>query len=203
MTSMMTRTRIFLFICALAVTYGLVNWWADRPVRQAPGVLAKAEPTQTPIDRAASFEKNGYSIKPLARYEITARVLSKESYRWDPGANLVPVDLAVGWGPMSDSAVLDKLKISQGNRWYEWRADVFPIPVAEINRHAANMHLIAADNDVAKQIRRIRPGKIITLRGYLVEVSGKDGFTWRSSLSREDTGGGACELMWVESFSVE
>ncbi len=158
---------------------------------------------QTSIDRSAALEKSGYVIKPLARYEITARVLSKESYRWDQGANLAPVDLAMGWGPMSDSAVLDKLKISQGNRWFQWRADAFPISVEEISRHAANMHLIAADNVIAKQIRKVRPGKIITMRGYLVEVTGKDGFTWRSSLSREDTGGGACELMWVESFAVD
>lgn len=65
------------------------------------------------------------------------------------------------------------------------------------------MHLIAADKVIAKQIRHVRPGKIITLRGYLVEVSGKDGFMWRSLLSRADTGGGACELMWVESCSAE
>lgn len=71
---------------------------------------------QTLIDRAAPLEKNGDTIKPLARYEITARALSKECDRWDRGDNLAPVDLAVGWGPMADSDVLDKKKISQGNR---------------------------------------------------------------------------------------
>jgi len=202
----MSRTKIFLFIGTLAVAYAFVNWWSDRPVHQAPGVLAKAEPAQTPVDRAAPMEKNGFAIKPLARYEITARVLSKESYRWDAGAKLVPIDLTMGWGLMSDSAMLDKLKITQGNRWYDWKIDnmaELSIAVDAINRHVANMHLIAADDTIAKQIRNIRPGKIINMRGYLVEVSGKDGFTWRSSLSREDSGGGACELMWVESFSVE
>jgi hypothetical protein len=202
----MSRTKIYLFICTLAISYGFVNWWADRPVHQAPGVLAKAEPLQTLIDRAAPLEKNGFAIKPLARYEITARVLSKESYRWDAGAKLVPIDLTMGWGPMSDSAVLSKIEITQGNRWYNSyipNVSEFPITMDEINRHVANMHLIAADNTIAKQIRNVRPGKIVNMRGYLVEVSGKDGFTWRSSLSREDTGGGACELMWVESFLVE
>jgi hypothetical protein len=133
-------------------------------------------------------------------------VLSKESYRWDAGAKLVPVDLTIGWGPMSDSAVLSRIDITQGNRWYNShipKVSEFPVSMDEINRHVANMHLIAADNTVAKQIRNVRPGKIVNMRGYLVEVSGKDGFTWRSSLSREDSGGGACELMWVESFSVE
>ena len=203
---MISRTKIYLFICTLAVAYGFASWWSDRPIHQAPGVLAKAEPTQTLIDRASPLEKNGYTVKPLARYEITARVLSKESYRWDAGAKLVPVDLTMGWGPMSDSAVLSKIEITQGNRWYNSyipNVSEFPVSMEEVNRHVANMHLIAADNAIAKQIRNIRPGKIITLRGYLVEASGKDGFTWRSSLSREDSGGGACELMWVESFSVE
>jgi hypothetical protein len=202
----MSRTKIYLFICALAVSYGFVNWWSDRPVGQAPGVLAKAEPVQTLINRVAPLEKNGFAIKPLARYEITARVLSKESYRWDAGAKLVPVDLTMGWGPMSDSAVLSRIEITQGNRWYNSHipnVSEFPVSMDEVNRHVANMHLIAADNTIAKQIGNVRPGKIVNMRGYLVEVSGKDGFTWRSSLSREDSGGGACELMWVESFSVE
>ena len=202
----MSRTKIYLVIFALAVTYGFVNWWSDRPLHQAPGVLAKAEPVQTPIDRVAPLEKNGFAIKPLARYEITARVLSKQSYRWDAGAKLVPIDLTMGWGPMSDTAVLSKIEITQGSRWYSSyipNTKEFPISMDAINRHTANTHLIAADDAIAKQIRNIRPGKIVKMRGYLVEVSGKDGFTWRSSLSREDTGSGACELMWVESFSVE
>jgi hypothetical protein len=38
--------------------------------------------------------------------------------------------------------------------------------------------------------------------GYLVEVRGRDGFRWRSSLTREDTGNGACELVWVEKLDV-
>jgi hypothetical protein len=32
----------------------------------------------------------------------------------------------------------------------------------------------------------------------LVEADGRDGWKWRSSLTRDDTGDGACELMWVE-----
>jgi hypothetical protein len=29
-----------------------------------------------------------------------------------------------------------------------------------------------------------------------------DGWRWRSSLTREDTGAGACELVWVERIAV-
>jgi len=49
---------------------------------------------------------------------------------------------------------------------------------------------------------RIRAGQIVSLAGYLVEVRGPNGMRWRSSLTREDTGAGACELVWVETLDV-
>jgi hypothetical protein len=194
------RTRAFLTICVLLLGYGVVEWLSNRAVAQPAGVLAAALPQQTPLPRPLTFERNGHALKALARYEITARVLSKEHYRWDRGAVLAPTDLAVGWGPMSDSAVLNKLEITQDNRWYNWRAQSFPIPRDEINRHAANMHLIASSREIEKSIRKVRPGRVVTMRGFLVEASGPNGYKWTSSLSREDSGDGACELMWVESF---
>ena len=39
---------------------------------------------------------------------------------------------------------------------------------------------------------------VITLEGALVNVTGKDGFEMRSSTTRADKGGGACEVMWVD-----
>ena len=44
--------------------------------------------------------------------------------------------------------------------------------------------------------------QVITLHGYLVEVRANDGWHWRSSLTRNDTGNGACELVWVESVEI-
>jgi hypothetical protein len=197
------RTAIFLVCCVSALVYGGFELSSKRAIARAPGVLVKDAPVQQLIEGRATIEKNGYTLQPLARYDITARVLARESYRWDRGAELAPIDLAVGWGPMSDSAVLDKLRISQDNRWYQWRADTYPIAAAEMVRSSSNMHLIAADKEIERDLRRVRPGAVVRMKGYLVEARGKDGFTWRSSLSREDTGNGACELMWVASFSVQ
>jgi hypothetical protein len=50
---------------------------------------------------------------------------------------------------------------------------------------------------VLHRLRSVAGGDIIELRGYLVEVTAPDGWHWRSSLSRTDSGDGACELMWV------
>jgi hypothetical protein len=41
---------------------------------------------------------------------------------------------------------------------------------------------------------------LIHLSGLLVEATGPEIGTWRSSLSRTDSGNGACELVWVEEL---
>ena len=103
---------------------------------------------------------------------------------------------------MSDSAVLDKVEISQATRFYFWRVHEFPIPEREIIESSANMHLIPADDAVERAIRRTRVGDVVSFDGYLVEADLPNGGKWVSSLSRSDTGAGACELVWVENFSI-
>ena len=51
-------------------------------------------------------------LTQLADYKIRARVLSTHKYWLGQSANLMPIDLAVGWNEMSDSAVIEKLKKS-------------------------------------------------------------------------------------------
>ena len=46
-----------------------------------PGVMAPSEPQQARVSNVAPFEWEGYQIKPLARFDIEARVLSKARYR--------------------------------------------------------------------------------------------------------------------------
>ena len=106
---------------------------------------------------------------------------------------------------MSDQSVLDRISISQGNRFFQWSfgGRQPPIPMEEIISHSANMHLIPADAAIKQRLLSVRKGGIVVLDGDLVRVEGKNGFRWRSSLSRTDTGGGACELVWVRSLAVE
>jgi hypothetical protein len=126
-----------------------------------------------------------------------------ERYRFDRGADLSPVDLALGWGPMSDQAVLDRIDISQGGRFYYWHVkEIFPVPRREIEVHSANMHMIPATEEIERRLVHLRPGQVVALTGYLVDVRGPDGWRWHSSLTREDTGAGACELVWVDKLDA-
>src|SRR5689334_16239404 len=153
--------------------------------------------------RAFTLQKSIYSLKPLAKFSLSARVLSRADYSWDTESKLAPVDLALGWGRMSDSVVLDKVDVSQSGRFYYWRVHEFPIPEREIIESSANMHLIPGAADVEHEIKRTRAGDVVEFDGYLVEVTGPNGYRWVSSLSRSDTGAGACELVWVEHFAIQ
>jgi hypothetical protein len=140
---------------------------------------------------------NGYTLTPLASYTIEARVLSRENYSMGTEADLSPTDLALGWGPMSDETVLDKIEISQGNRFFFWRVQEFPIPQHEIEVHAANTHIVPASDLVKRQLSSVKKGQIVKIKGYLIEAKRPDGWHWTSSLTREDTGNGACEVLYA------
>jgi hypothetical protein len=192
--------RWLLIIVVLAAAW---YWWPYSQIAHAPGVVAAAAPLQTALeDVAPRLSKPGYQIQALARFELDARVLGVEHYRFDRGADLAPVDLALGWGRMSDTAVLDRITISQGARFYHWSTPQYPIPRREIETSSANMHLVPANEEVARQLSAVRPGNMVRLSGYLIEARGADGWRWRSSLTRNDTGNGACELIWVDRLSL-
>ena len=185
------------------VLFGAWQLLGSSEVTAPPGSIAPKDPIQTTPSTAQNYTMGGYSLKPLANFNIEARVLSKESYSIGREAELSPLDLALGWGAMSDSSVLAKLSISQGGRYYYYRwENEPPIPPEQITMQSANMHLIPANSDVKKKMHDVRVGQVVRLVGQLVEARASDGWYWRSSLTREDTGAGACELFRVESISV-
>lgn len=196
----MTPSR-WLLVWAV-VAFGAFQWWQGRPVATAAGVLVPADPLQAPVAEASAFRRGDYTVHPLASFAAEARVLSRERYWLGREAALAPVDLLLGWGPLSDSSVLERLSFSQSNRFGYWSARELPVAERTIVTHSANMHLIPADGEVERRIKDTRPGEVVSLRGYLVRVEAADGWRWQSSLSREDSGAGACELVWVESFRI-
>lgn len=181
----------------------LIYYKANQPVRLGDGVKVKDSPKQVNITKPTPFPFGDFAVTPLADFEIKAKVILKEDYSYDSGADISPTDLALGWGRMSDEAVLGKIDFSQSGRWYRYRYESAPIPQQEIQTHSANMHLIPANEAVAGDIKAVKAGQIIRIEGKLVKVDNLEtGFTWRSSLTREDTGGGACELIFVERLEI-
>ena len=184
------------------VLFGFYQWWGSREVLHTPGILVAESPYQQSTS-AVPFQFKSYQIEPLAEFSLSARVLSRENYSLDAGADLSPIDLALGWGAMSDNEVIDQLNISQSGRFYFWSwQNQPPINNRQIIQSSSNMHMVPADDYIADQLKDVRKGDIIRLRGLLIEANKSDGWKWRSSLSREDTGNGACELIFVKEISI-
>jgi hypothetical protein len=194
--------RLLPVVAVLLIGWGGLHHWRHRDVTQPPGVLAPDAPHQVNLTDGASLHRDGMTLATRAYIDLTARVLSREDYTWDAGAKLAPTDLALGWGRMSDSAVLANFDISQSGRFFYWRTKTWPIPRNEIELSTANVHMIPADAGVRGALKRVRKGQLVHIEGFLVDASGPNGWRWTTSMTRSDTGAGACELVYVESLDV-
>jgi hypothetical protein len=173
------------------------------PISHPPGILASGGPVQVNL-QTSSFKLDDYQITKKAGFEINARVLSTESYYLSRESDLSPIDLALGWDVMSDSGLLNMLSISQSGRWYRWRYDgSIPVSDQQIIISSANMHMVPATSAVERSLKQLREGDVITLEGFLIDVDHDSGWKWRTSMTRSDTGGGACEIVYVEAIAVQ
>jgi hypothetical protein len=208
--------RVVVLLLGLAV----IGWWYSPLSPRVPAVAAPVAgvvprcplppavvpgeaPLQSPVPSdLGPFRLQAATLTPLAGFSVDARVLSREDYHAGRESDLSPTDLALGWGPMRDAAVLSRLDISQSGRWYHyaWRGEP-PLPPGDIARSSANMHLIPATGSVAAALHRVRRDDHVRIDGWLVEADAPDGWHWRSSLTRDDTGDGACEVIYVCALS--
>ena len=208
------------FWLSIALVAAAIGWWHSPLTPRAPQVAALAPgvdpgcpppprvaagepPLQSPVPAAIRpFRLAAAQLQPLAGFSVEARILSRKDYRRGREAALSPTDLALGWGAMSAPGMAQRLDITQSGRWYhyQWSGEA-PLPPREIARSSANMHLIPADAAAAAALRDAREGERVRIDGWLVEAHAPDGWRWRSSLSRDDTGAGACEVVYACSIS--
>ena len=198
-----SRTGLVLFVIASLAMIDRVRqpepFLPVRSLSQPPGlIVAKDPPTQKAIVSGSKIRYQDAQLQPMADFSFEARLLSTKWYRFDSSARFSPVDLGISWGKMSDSLNIDALTWRQGGRFLSYRYENEPpIPQSEIMSLVANIHVLPANPNVLRQIAKLRPGQRIVGRGQLVNLTSPDGFTWNSSLTRDDDGGGACELLYL------
>ncbi len=123
-----------------------------------------------------------------------------EPYSIDGGAFLSPVDLVMTWGRLPEEPYRSRVSYYQLTRYYFWRTGDAGLDLRYIATHSANMHMIPSTRNLGRALAHLGRGDRVRVRGLLVDVSTAGGFRWATSLSRDDTGPGACELVWVEEL---
>lgn len=195
----MKKQLIPIALLAIILVY---VFYPETVITYPPGVTTPEQPMQKNINEPKGWTVGEFYVEALAEYSIQARVLSRNNFSTGKESELSPFDLALGWGVMSDQQVIDRIEVSQRNRWYHWQSDNLPIPKREISLNSANVHIIPKDEKIEDKFDEVYKGSLIEMQGYLVKVTTEEGWRWVSSLKRNDTGGGSCELFWVEELKL-
>ncbi len=180
-------------------------------------------PIQEDIDDKSpfNFNINGKNIvmQKVATYQVAGRVV--ETYDYTTGiAGIVKTitgkeyynqisckDIAISYGALVPSENHNKMNYSMfGTRkvsYYVKDRSIFDTfsSMDELERYITNNHIIPANDKVNELIKNVSKDDFIQLTGYLVNVSWSEGiyhYSLESSLSRDDTGNGACEVLLVE-----
>ncbi len=162
-----------------------------------------------PCSGYASVERNiakglppvvkGQSIEVLQPFKGDFRILGSKTYQHDAQAKFSPIDYAVSWGLFAEPEIARHITVNQYDRYLNWKIDRLPVPAEQAMQMVSNMHIIPANPQIAKEIKKVKRGDLVRLKGELVEVKDQD-LVWTSSLTPTDTGEGACEVFRVSSI---
>jgi hypothetical protein len=204
---------IALVFCVAAALYLSLR---DLPLPDAiliGDTIKESEPIQEVVDqRPFTMTINGYTytLTPMASYDISGLVVSHHRgdallnlyHKADPG-NIK--DVCVVWGEDITNGSYRKVRFrsEEFSCYYSWSGVVTPPFKPD---KMSNNHLIPATPEVAADIRAIHIGDQVRMRGLLVDYKvtkdGREIFTRRTSLTRTDTGYGACEILYTTDLAV-
>lgn len=204
-------SRVLAAALAVAVIGALAGWmFAGRlPYAAEIDRSLQAEPKQTETRRAPfrmALHGREYEVVPVAEYDMRALVVSQN------GASLWLTEVVEDSGLTPDVGVIWGDNVARDDfRRVEWWSGAFTLNArwtdADIrinSNQIGNVHLLAANEQIARQIAAIRNGDQIRLVGALVNYRCPQiGMGWRnSSLVRTDRENGACEVMLVERVDI-
>lgn len=147
------------------------------------------------------------SISVLQPFQGNFRILGSKVYQNDEQAKFSPIDYAVSWGLFAQPEIARHISVKQYDRYLNWKISKLPVPAEQAMQMVSNMHIIPANPEIAQQIKQVKRGDLVYLKGDLVEIKDKN-LVWKSSLTPTDTGDGACELFrvqaihWVEKQNI-
>ena len=88
-------------------------------------------------------------------------------------AKFSPIDYAVSWGFVYEARDARKISVNQYDRYLNWKIDKLPVPANQAMQMVSNMHIIPANPKIAQQIKQVKRGDLVQLKGELVEVRDK------------------------------
>lgn len=193
---------LFLWITAFFLKDGL-----PEVAEISPALLQ--EPLQVETERqdfSFAYRGKDYEVRPFFDYELWGLVVSHNNihsfldiYHTDDSVDIK--DVCVIWGPnllSDDFRKVEFWNVSWTCNW-QYDGDVKNFR----HREVSNNHLLSDSEAVRAAIRDLHIGDQIHLKGSLVGYAEKGMPYFRnSSTDREDTGNGACEVVFVDEVKI-
>jgi hypothetical protein len=207
----MPLQKILSCLWLAALLGGGLAWWNKG--RLPPVKEIRREAWRVPVQKgteakAFSFSYRGrpFDVKPLADYEFWGVIVSHNDI--DSLADIYhdedavdTKDVCVAWGEAAANPEIHKVKFRSGPFTCYFQ---YPGDVVFQQQHVSNNHLVTDDPGLRERIARLRVGDQIHAKGMLVSYRPADQpDNWRtSSLTRGDTGPGACEVFFARELEV-
>ena len=215
------RYLFFIFLVLVVFSYFEKDRYASvdqivPEINPAPIQTALSRVDQTPI----TFVKNNYNytVTPLYDYTLNGLVLHTQKYDTWYSLNRIDKtftkDVCMIWGKtLEEKGYQDStLHVGQDYRWcfYSYATSGLVFNATEFS----NNHLIASSPEIEKKILSIDGGDQVRITGKLVNVHATmintnqreqyeaPQIDWNSSVTRDDTGAGACETIYVENIEI-
>jgi hypothetical protein len=163
---------------------------AAQAPRPADGVLVGAEPTYGGLDFQPPWLPLGsHQAMAVGTIDVSARVLSRRDYPPAGFGQVLPTDLVLGWGPMSDNRVIDHVAIRQEDRGMVLQPDA----AAAITTDAAYASVLQAAvysefRPHSQALAALRVGDVIHLYGWRMKLQDANGTTWAGGTGHEAIG---------------
>lgn len=149
-----------------------------------------------------------YRITPLYGYDLYGLVVSLRHHDgefmlhrlWNDHLNVA--DLCVIWGRNARELRLNLYEFRNAQFTCYVEAPTRELWQAFAMDQLSNNHLLTEKPLIREAIESVEVGDQIHLTGYLAEYSNNDGFHRGSSTVRTDNGNGACETIYLESFTI-
>jgi hypothetical protein len=205
------RTLNTIVLCASAAVL-LVAFWKRNTLPPASALVPQlaAEPRQRPTTKPpfrVDYAGVQYAVEPQFEYELDGLVVS---YRQHDGESLMHrlandrlnmADLCVVWGGTAASPHLSEIDFWNGIFTCNFQTSSRVAWESIRPREIANNHLLSADDLIRREVRRVKIGDQIHVRGWLASY-GNGGHQRGTSITRDDAGDGACETIFVDDFEI-
>jgi len=168
------------------------------------------EPAQTkiinPQDIHFDYKSIDYVAQPLYEYSISGLVVSHNNptgfgdiYHDDTSVDTK--DLCITWGENLLTNDYKKINFYNGSTWcYSKYSEQVRFDFSKLS----NNHLVTNNQKIRDIIEKVRVGDQVSMKGKLVNYYYKStpSSIRKTSITRNDNGAGACEVVFVEEFNV-